>query len=266
MSHLNELQRIATASNGTRAINTPGFNGTLDYITNYLTANTNYKVTQSFFFVRDFAISTNPILISSINGVTKNYTYSTDLSTADFYYAKYSTSVNLNDFVELTAIPNVGCSDADWQKANPLPAGRVALVKRGTCLFRDKVALAQKYNVKAVLLYNDGGSPGNVQPIEISLAQDNTVPTLFLSYTIGQVLANAAQNTSTRARVRLVIDVKDLPDFPVGNICADTPSGDISQTIVIGSHTDSVPGGPGINDNGNFNNTYHIFPSLSFFH
>ena len=49
MSYLNELQRIATASNGTRAINTPGFNATLDYITNYLTANTNYKVTKTFF-------------------------------------------------------------------------------------------------------------------------------------------------------------------------------------------------------------------------
>ncbi|CAF4453554.1 unnamed protein product, partial [Adineta steineri] len=43
MSHLNELQRIAKVSNGTRAINTSGFNATLDYITNYLTANTNYK-------------------------------------------------------------------------------------------------------------------------------------------------------------------------------------------------------------------------------
>ena len=43
----------------------------------------------------------------------------------------------------------------------------------------------------------------------------------------------------------------NLP-FPVGNICADTPTGDITQTIVIGSHSDSVPAGPGINDNGKF--------------
>jgi len=37
---------------------------------------------------------------------------------------------------------------------------------------------------------------------------------------------------------------------PVENICADTPTGDVTQTIVIGSHSDSVPAGPGINDNG----------------
>lgn len=251
MSHLRQLQRIATASNGTRAINTPGFNATLDYIDNYLTANTNYKVTKSFFPVRDFALASNPILISSIGGVTKNYTYSTDLSVAEFYYVKYSTSAQLLQNNELSVIPNEGCTDDDWQKANPPPQNRVALVKRGTCLFRDKAALAQKYNVAAVLLYNDGASPERFSPIEISLAQNNSIPALFLSYSVGQALANAAQDTSKNTRVQLVINTKDLPDFPVGNICADTRTGDPTKTIVIGSHTDSVPGGSGINDNGN---------------
>ncbi|CAF3588006.1 unnamed protein product [Adineta steineri] len=250
MSHLNELQRIAKVSNGTRAINTSGFNATLDYITNYLTANTNYKVTKSFFFLRDFALASNPVLISSINGITKNYTYSTQISTADFYHAVYSTSINTNEFTQLTAIPNVGCSDDDWQKANPSPAGRVALVKRGTCPFREKIALATKYNVKAVLLYNDGTSPDRVSPIEITLAQENTMPTLFLSFTVGQALLNSTQNTRSNTRIKLLIEAKDIPDYPVGNICADTPSGDPTQTIVIGSHSDSVPAGPGINDNG----------------
>jgi len=250
MSHLHELQRIATASNGTRAINTPGFNATLDFISNYLTANTNYKVRKTFFFVRDFALTSNPILISSIGGVAKNYTYSTDLSTAEFYYVKYSTSAQLLQNNELSVIPNVGCTDDDWQKANPPPQNRVALVKRGTCFFSDKAALAQKYNVAALLLYNDGASPDRFSPIEISLGQNNSIPALFLSFSVGQALANAAQDPSKNARVQLAINTKDLPDFPVGNICADTPTGDITQTIVIGSHTDSVPGGPGINDNG----------------
>jgi hypothetical protein len=250
MSHLNELQRIATASNGTRAINTLGFNQTLDYIVNYLTANTNYKITRSYFLVRDFALASNPILISSINNITKNYTYSSDLSTAEFYHVKYSTSANFSDFVELTAIPNVGCSDDDWERASPPPEGRVALIKRGTCVFRDKAALAAKYNVSAVLLYNDGTSPDRVSPIEISLSQNNTLPALFLSFSVGQAFVNAALDMSKNARVQLVIDTQNLPDFPVGNICADTPTGNITQTIVIGSHSDSVPAGPGINDNG----------------
>ena len=265
MSHLNELQRIANASNNTRAINTSGFNGTLNFISNYLTANTNYKVTKTFFFVRDFALAGNPTLASSINGVIKNYTYNgTNPSDSEFYYVKYSTSIKSLQNRELSVIPNAGCTDADWIKASPPPQGRVALVKRGTCLFRDKSILAEKYKVAAVLLYNDGISPDRVAPIEISLAQNNSIPALFLSYTVAQVLVNAAQDPSKNARVLLSIDVKDLPDFPVGNICADTPTGNVSQTIVIGSHTDSVPAGPGINDNGKIIISTPLLPLLPF--
>ncbi|CAF0912289.1 unnamed protein product [Rotaria sp. Silwood1] len=250
MSYLNELQRIATANNGTRAVNTPGFNATLNYIENYLTANTNYKITKTFFFLRDFVLASNPILISSINGAKKNYTYSTNLAIAEFYHVKYSTSANFSSSIQLTVIPNVGCSDDDWQKATLPPQDRVALVKRGICGFQDKAILAAKYNVDALLIYNDGESPDRVSPLEVNLAQDNAIPALFLSFTVGQVLVNAAKNSSTNITVQLIIDVKNLPDFPVGNICADTPTGDVTQTIVIGSHSDSVTAGPGINDNG----------------
>ncbi|CAF3901669.1 unnamed protein product [Rotaria sp. Silwood2] len=261
MSYLNEFQRIATASNGTRSVNTPGFNATLDYINNYLTANTNYKITKTFFYLRDFALASNPILILSINGVKKNYTYSTNLSIAEFYHVKYSASANLSNNMQLTVIPNVACSDDDWLKASLPPQGRVALVKRGICAFQDKAILAAKYNVAALLLYNDGTLPDRVSPLEVNLAQNNALPALFLSFTIGQALVNAAQNASINTTVELVINVKDLPNFPVGNICADTPTGNVTQTIVIGSHSDSVPNGPGINDNGKF--TIHIILLIS---
>ncbi|CAM2704201.1 unnamed protein product [Rotaria socialis] len=250
MTYLNELQRIATASNGTRAVNTPGFNATLDYIVNYLTANTNYKVNKNYFDVRNFALATKPILISSINGVKKSYNYSTDISTADFYHVKFSTSANFSNNIQLTAIPNVGCTDDDWLKALPSPEGRVALLKRGMCTYRDKAKYATKYKVAAILFFNDGISPERVSPLEVNLAQDNVIPALFLSFSVGQSLANAALNLSTNANVQLAIDTKDLPNFPVGNICADTPTGDPTQTIVIGSHSDSKAAGAGINDNG----------------
>ncbi|CAF2045669.1 unnamed protein product [Rotaria magnacalcarata] len=250
MIYLNELQRIATVSNGTRAVNTHGFNATLDYIVNYLTVNTNYKVNKNYFDVRNFALATNPILISSINGVQKSYNYSTDISTADFYHVKFSTSVKFSKNMQLTAIPNVGCTDDDWQKALPPPEGRVALLKRGICSYRDKAKYATKYKVAAILFFNDGILPDRVSPLEVNLAQDNTLPALFLSFSVGQSLVNAALDLSTNANVQLTIDTKDLPNFPVGNICADTPTGDPSQTIVIGSHSDSKPVGAGINDNG----------------
>jgi Zn-dependent M28 family amino/carboxypeptidase len=72
---------------------------------------------------------------------------------------------------------------------------------------------------------------------------------LFLSYQAGTDLANAAQNLTAIAQVRINISTTKVP-APVGNICAHTVTGDATQTIVIGSHSDSVPAGPGINDNG----------------
>ena len=127
-------------------------------------------------------LARNPILISSINGTITNHTYSTNLSVAEFYHVQYSTSANFTDYVELTVIPNVGCSDDDWLNASPSPAGRVALVKRGDCTFAEKAALAAKYNVAALLIYNDGTAPDRIPPIYISLGQNNTLPALFLSF------------------------------------------------------------------------------------
>jgi aminopeptidase Y len=251
LGYLGELQNIADASNKTRAINTPGFNKTLDFIHNYLTANTNFKVNKTFFFVRDFALNNDPILISSNNGVIKNYTYSSNPAAADFLHVKYSTSSNISNVFELTVIPNGGCTEADWRNAAGPTTGRVALIKRGgSCTFGDRAAQAPKFNAAGLLFYNDGILPDRYSPIEVSLGQDNALPALFLSYSAGQALADVALNTSINVTVQLDIDLRDLPKFPVGNICADTPNGDPTQTIVIGSHSDSVPAGPGINDNG----------------
>jgi hypothetical protein len=250
MRYLTELQQIATAENQTRAFNTPGFNQTLDYIIDTLNENTNYTVTKSFFYVRQFTLVRNPILISSINGTIQNHTFSNDLAVAEFYIAQFSTSADFSDYVELTVIPNLGCTDDDWLAANPSPSGRVALVKRGNCTFVEKAAFASKYNVAALLIYNDGGSPSNISPIPISLGPTNELPALFLSYTLGQELADAAEDPTANVRVLINIVTRDDPPTPVGNICADTPTGDATQTIVIGSHSDSVTAGPGINDNG----------------
>ncbi|CAF4156226.1 unnamed protein product [Rotaria sordida] len=250
MIHLNELQNIATNTGGNRAINTIGFNQTLDYINNYLSSHTNFKVATNYFYLRNFILASNPILITSINGTTINRLLSSNLSIAEFYFVQYTRSANFADYVPISVIPNEGCSDNDWLAANPSPNGRVALVKRGDCNFLDKAVLASKYNVAALLFYNDGTSPGRISPIFVSLGQNNELPALFLSYTLGQELADAARNPLNNVGVRITISLTDESRYPVGNICADTPTGDATQTIVIGGHSDSVPAGPGINDNG----------------
>lgn len=252
MAHLNELESIALANNGNRAVGTSGFNKTLDYLTKYLSENTNFKITKTFFNTRDHTHKYDPILLSSIDGVITNHTYSKNDSIAEFYKVRYSTSVHFSNFIPITFIPNSGCSDADWMTANPPAANHIALVQRGSCSFVEQAVLATKFNAAALLLYNDGTSPDRMPPMTIHLRQNNTIPALSLSFELGEKLVRATRSSSKNAAVRITITLNNDEWFPVGNICADTPTGDPTQTIVVGSHSDGVRAGPGINDDGKF--------------
>jgi hypothetical protein len=250
MAHLRELQAIGIQHDGTRAVNTLGFNRTLDYIQTQLTSHTNFLVQKTFFNVRDFVLARSPKFMSSINNDQQSHLYSSNLTEADFYHVQYSTSIDLTEYTSIAVIPNFGCTDDDWRTAQPEPVNHPALVKRGSCDFVVKARFATKYGASAILFYNDGTTSDRLQPILTNLGRDNELPALFLSYTLGQKLVNAIRNPSNDVKIRMTIDVVNEQGYPVGNICADTPTGDVTQTIVIGSHSDSVPAGPGINDNG----------------
>ena len=250
MSHMNELQRIGSASNGTRDSGTVGFNQSIDFIARYLTENTNYKVTKTFFNVVSDQLARHPVFTSSINGAIVRHTFAEEDQNPDFHYVEYTASIESSDFLGLSVISNFGCSESDWQQARPSPADRVALLKRGDCPSIQKAALAVKYRVRALLIFNDGTSPDRMSPIFVTLGQNNTLPALFLSFSLGQRLVDSVRDSSTIVKVRM--DIKRLHEsaFSSSNVCADTPTGDPTQTIIIGSHIDSVRAGPGINDNG----------------
>ncbi|CAF3640190.1 unnamed protein product [Rotaria socialis] len=250
MTHLKELERIAMANNGNRAAGTTGFNQTLDYLVKYLSTHTNFKITKTDFHVRDSKLKYDPVLLSSIDGTITNHTYSKDYSEAEFFRVRYSKSANFSSFIPVTVIPNSGCFEADWIQANPPISGHVALVKRGACTFIEQSTLAAKFNGAALLLYNDGTSPNHMLPMVVDMAQSYAIPALSLSYDLGERLANAARNPWKMVGVRITNILLNEESFAVGNICVDTPTGDPTQTIVVGSHSDSVYSGPGINDDG----------------
>ncbi|CAF0943370.1 unnamed protein product [Didymodactylos carnosus] len=238
-THLDQLQKIANLGGGTRAIGTAGFNNTLDYITTYLTQNTNLLVKRQYFNVSTSRLASNPILISYLNNQQINYTYQTN-----FTLMTNSGSANFGTGVRVTVIPDIGCAEDNWLAAS----GTVALVKRG-CNFVDVANFAAKSGVVGLMIYNDGADCDRYATITgASVPSNTTYPALFLSYPLGLAPANAAQNTSINTSV--VINVAYISARSVGNICADTLSGDPTKTIVVGSHSDGVLAGSGINDNG----------------
>ncbi|CAF0912270.1 unnamed protein product [Rotaria sp. Silwood1] len=245
MYHLNELQRIANNTGNTRAIGTRGFTETVNYIYNYLVNNVaTLEVFREQVPIQNFTIKGDPILILSINDSNETFTYSTNLARSDFTYVNYSAPINLTKF-NLVVVPNNGCNDLDWQNVR----GRAAsVVVGGTCTSAEKGELANKYNASALLYYNHGLTTTSLAPVIIRLRQANKLPALFLSYAAGQKLVNVANLTNVN--IWLQVEREDYPSFYVENICADTKEGNINETIVVGGHSDSVPVGPGINDNG----------------
>ena len=128
------------------------------------------------------------------------------------------------------------------------PAGNIALIQRGTCFFRDKVDNAAAAGASAVIVFNQG----NVVPDDDRFGlffgtldpPVAAIPAVSTTFAIGEALANTA---GLQMRVAVDATIKTTTTF---NVLADTPGGRADRTVVVGAHLDSVPEGPGINDNG----------------
>jgi hypothetical protein len=103
--------------------------------------------------------------------------------------------------------------------------------------------------VTGLLIYNDGTAPDRFQPMQnVKTHMNATIPAYFLSYNLGMTFVNATLDASVNAGIVMKVDVSDA--HGIGNICADTPTENGTKTIVVGSHSDGVLDGSGINDNG----------------
>ncbi|MEU1510039.1 M28 family metallopeptidase [Kitasatospora sp. NPDC005748] len=135
-----------------------------------------------------------------------------------------------------------GCEAGDY--AAGAFTGRIALIKRGGCSFAVKAAAAADAGATGVLVYNntDGDLNGTLgEPTA------GRVPTGGISRAAGEALVAKA----AAGPVTVSLDIRTLMEKrKTWNVIAETRGGDPANTVVIGSHLDSVVAGPGINDNG----------------
>jgi Zn-dependent M28 family amino/carboxypeptidase len=126
-------------------------------------------------------------------------------------------------------------------------AGRIALVQRGGCSFALKVANAQTAGAAAVILFNQGDTPArsvtltNITAVPPAGSAFTTInlPVVGVSFAAGESLAQAG----TTATVSVIND-------PQENVIAELAGTNDDNVVMAGAHLDSVPAGPGINDNG----------------
>jgi Zn-dependent M28 family amino/carboxypeptidase len=128
-----------------------------------------------------------------------------------------------------------------------LRRGRHRFLHRGTCSFEEKAKNAEAPAASAALISNKG-EENKTQTIQGTLRKPGvTIPVLGMSFAVGEDLVRMTHGRDVRIRI-FASTVSETRE--ASNVIADTEEGSEDQTVVVGAHLDSVPEGPGINDNG----------------
>ncbi len=235
-AHQAAFQAIANANGGNRAAGTEGYADSVAYVAGLLDK-AGYKVTlDEFQFIDD----ANTVL-QQLTPVNATY------ATGSFVGSGLGNVTGNVIPVDINLVPprasTSGCEAADFAALNFGGPNDIALVQRGTCSFGIKGANAQAAGAEAVVLFNQGNAPDREGLIVGTLLPDGaavTVPVVGASFADGAALAQAG--STARVNVEESTEV---------NVIADSIGGKNKDNIVMaGAHLDSVPEGPGINDNG----------------
>jgi Zn-dependent M28 family amino/carboxypeptidase len=258
LAHEQALQAIADANRGTRASGTPGYTASADYVADTLES-AGYDVTRQPFEYEQFIENSEPVLDPTepdLPAYTPGDTADDDFSTMD-----YSGSGDVT--AELQAVGGIiipspggstsGCTADDFDN---FEAGNIALIQRGSCDFRVKVENAEAAGAVGVVIFNEGNVVpdddrvgnlfGTLDPPQVD------IPVVGTSFAVGEELYNLLQEGPVT--LRLAVDAT-VETRTTENVIAETKTGRADRVAFAGAHLDSVPEGPGINDNGSGSST-----------
>ncbi|WP_405756097.1 M28 family metallopeptidase [Streptomyces sp. NBC_00073] len=233
--HLAKFQQIAEANGGNRAAGTPGHAASVAYVHDTL-EKAGYRVSYQDFDIHEAHTKTER---TTVLGAAPR-----ELATAAFTFTTSTPAGGLTAPIALARVDETpGCDAADY----PAGAftGKIALVKRGACTFVEKQRAAAAAGAAGVIVYNHSGTT----PVRggFSSPAEGIVPSAGISLADGEALAAAA--AGGEVTVRLDLDQEHVKRT-TRNVIAETRGGRADRVVTVGAHLDSVPEGPGINDNG----------------
>lgn len=227
MAHLTKLQDIANANNGTRAVGTPGYEASVDYVVKTL-RDSGFDVQTPEFSARVFHAEKPEVTVGG---------RPVEARALDFSLGTPPGGVG-GPLVPAPA-NSLGCAVADY---GDLPLrGAVVLVDRGTCPFAQKEDVAAQRGAVAMIIADNvdeeqmGGTLGPTTEVKI--------PVLSVTKSLGVQLRGQPGPTTIK------LDAS-AQSFKARNVIAQTTTGSDANVVMAGAHLDSVPEGPGINDNG----------------
>jgi Zn-dependent M28 family amino/carboxypeptidase len=244
-SHQQALQAIADANNGTRFASSPGYDASQDYVVTQMEG-AGYDVTiQPFNF--PFFEELEAAVLEQTAPVPTDYPY---FDAAGFATMEYSGSGDVTattQGVDLVLPPgsaaNTSTSGCEADDFTGFTAGNIAIIQRGSCSFALKAQNAETAGAVGVVIFNEG-QPGRSDAFVGTLGGPGaTVPVVGSAFDVGVELA--AGGVTARMFVNAKSEIRST-----ANVIAETPGGRDDRVVVVGAHLDSVPAGPGINDNG----------------
>ena len=225
-AHLTALQDIANANDGNRAVGTPGYEASVDYVVEVLRGR-GFEVSTPEFSSRVVKADKPVLTVGGVDVAAHALEFSVGTSGLD------------GPLVAAPADETPGCVPADY---DGLPVrGAVILVDRGSCPFSEKEAIAARLGAVAVIVADNvdeekmGGTLGENTQVQIPV--------------VGVSKADGARLRDTPGQVTLKLDA-GTRDVKARNVIAQTKTGSTENVVLVGAHLDSVPAGPGINDNG----------------
>jgi len=224
--HLVALQRIADTNGGTRAAATEGHKKSAEYIAGKLTA-AGYQVSR-----QEFPFTYTETLAQHLTVAG---------AAVPIIVMSYSPSTPVGGITAPLAVIPVddtpGCEAADYGDVT----GKIVLVKRGACPFAQKQQAAAAAGAIGAIVYNNTDGTLNGTLGDPAGAK---IPTGGITAADGAALA--AKNGTP-----VTLELRQLQEERTSyNVIAETKTGRKDNVVMLGSHLDSVPEGPGINDNG----------------
>ncbi|MFE9843361.1 M28 family metallopeptidase [Streptomyces goshikiensis] len=233
--HLARFQRIADANGGNRAAGTPGHLASAAYVHDTL-KKAGYEVSYQDFDIYEAHTKTEK---ATVLGAEPR-----ELATAAFTFTPSTPAAGLTAPLALARVDETpGCTADDYPAGTF--TGKIALVKRGSCTFVEKQNAAAAAGAAGVIVYNHSGTT----PVRggFSSPAEGLIPSAGITLAEGEALAAAA--AGGEVRVRLDLEQEHVRKT-TRNVIAETKGGRADRVVTVGAHLDSVPEGPGINDNG----------------
>ncbi|KAI8832017.1 hypothetical protein BC829DRAFT_409191 [Chytridium lagenaria] len=256
--HLFNVPSLAKDHDGSRST-TRGYNASAEYIIGFLRNHTDYTVWTQPVTVTDQRDRSSPILKlhdTSINTLT----FEPSVDYASFRGSGSGSLINSLAFHVIgcepldlsifTTRPNaiavIGMTNAPGRIVNPLCP-----------TYCSRAAAAVKAGAKGIIFYPNPLAYGYPRPLPPSIrgrcsaedyAELGKVPVVGMSQSAGFGILQRVV-APEGVRVTLVTDTK-LEPVTVVNVLAETKEGDDESVVFFTSHLDSVPAGPGVNDDG----------------